>query len=279
MGVAQRTKRNAVELKKKGEAMGSKNGKFYQVSTLQALALGFSKSVITVEDFLLHGDIGLGTFEDVDGEMIVLDGKCYRAKNNGDVVPAEPERGVPFAAICCFQSQRQEKLSRMDTIEQLKEWGHRIDVDVIAHKEWLTLRTEEDFGLNSMYMVRIDGEFSKVDARSESGTKAHHVSLKDALSVTQKAFIFEDIKGSLVCVYYPDYMDGINAAGWHLHFLSEDKKHGGHVFDISLTQGNASFCRISSVEVQIPDTPAFDTYALKGASKDEIKSVEQGKNK
>lgn len=244
--------------------MDQSTGKYYQVSTLQALALGFSKSVVTVEELLKHGDTGLGTFEDVDGEMIVLDGKCYRAQNNGDVVPAENERGVPFAAVCHFRSQRQEELGTMETIEQLKQW--------------LTLRIEEDFGLNSMYAVRIDGEFSKVDARSESGTKAHHVTLKDALSATQKAFIFENVKGSLVCVYYPDYMDGINAAGWHLHFLSEDKQHGGHVFDISLTQGNASFCRITGVEVRIPDTPAFDTYALKGASQEEIESVEQGKN-
>ncbi|SKB93046.1 acetolactate decarboxylase [Lachnospiraceae bacterium] len=207
--------------------------------------------------------MGLGTFEDVDGEMIVLDGKCYRAQNNGDVVLAESKRGVPFASVCSFQAMRQEKPEKMDTIDQLKEW--------------LTLCIEEDFGLNSMYSVRIDGVFSKIDARSESGTKAHHVTLKDALSVTQKAFIFENIKGSLVCVYYPDYMDGINAAGWHLHFLSEDRKHGGHVFDLSLTEGNAAFCRITSVEVRIPDTPAFDTYALKGASQDEIKSVEQGK--
>ena len=238
-------------------------GKYFQVSTLQALALGFSKSVITVKELLRHGDMGLGTFEDVDGEMIVLDGKCYRAKNDGNVVPAEAERGVPFASVCCFQPERLEKPGRMDTIDRLKEW--------------LTLRIEEDFGLNSMYAVRIDGEFSKVDARSESGTKAHHVTLKDALSVTQKAFVFENIKGTLVCVYYPDYMDGINAAGWHLHFLSDDKKYGGHVFDISLAQGDAAFCRITSVEIQIPDTPAFDTYALKAASKDEIKSVEQGK--
>ena len=239
-------------------------GKFYQVSTLQALALGFSKSVITVEELLSHGDLGLGTFEDVDGEMIVLDGTCYRAKNDGNVVLAEDDRGVPFASVCRFKPDREEKLEKMDTIEQLKVW--------------LTLRIEEDFGLNSMYAVRIDGEFSKVDARSESGTKAHHVTLKDALSVTQKAFVFENVKGTLVCVYYPDYMDGINAAGWHLHFLSEDRKHGGHVFDMSLAQGDASFCRITSVEVQIPDTPAFDTYALKGASQDDIKSVEQGKN-
>lgn len=242
---------------------GQKKGKFYQVSTLQALAQGFSKSVITVEELLNHGDLGLGTFEDVDGEMIVLDGKCYRAQNNGDVVPAEDGRGVPFASVCQFQAHRVEKLEDVNRIEQLKEW--------------LTLRIEEDFGLNSMYAVRIEGEFSKVDARSESGTKAHHVTLKDALSVTQKAFIFENIKGALVCVYYPDYMDGINAAGWHLHFLSEDRKYGGHVFDVSLTKAEAAFCRITSVEVRIPDSPAFDTYALKEASQEEIKSVEQGK--
>ena len=238
--------------------------KYYQVSTLQALALGFSKSVITVGELLQHGNLGLGTFEDVDGEMIVLDGKCYRAQNNGEVVPAENERGVPFASICCFQSHRTETFEKMDTIEQIKEW--------------LTLRIEEEFGLNSMYAVRINGEFSTVDARSESGTKAHHVTLKDALSITQEAFIFENIKGSLVCVYYPDYMDGINAAGWHMHFLSEDKRKGGHVFDISMTRGNASFCKITSLEIRIPDSPAFDTYALKCASKEEIQSVEQGKS-
>ncbi|MCR5726435.1 MAG: acetolactate decarboxylase [Lachnospiraceae bacterium] len=240
------------------------NGKYYQVSTLQALALGFSKSVTTVGELLTHGDMGLGTFEDVDGEMIVLDGKCYRAKDNGDVVPAENERGVPFASVCYFQSQRREKLEKMNNIGQLKEW--------------LTLSIEKDFGLNSMYAVRIDGEYSKIHARSESGTKAHHVTLKDALSITQKSFVFENLKGSLVCVYFPKYLDGINAAGWHLHFLSEDKKLGGHVFDLNLTQGNADFCRITSVEVRIPDTPAFDTYALESASHEEIKSVEQGKH-
>ena len=238
-------------------------GKYYQVSTLQALALGFSKSVTTVGELLEHGDLGLGTFEDVDGEMIVLDGKCHRADDSGNVFFAEDEKGVPFAAVTKFLPQRTEKLEKMENIDALKTW--------------LTLRIEEDFGLNSMYAVRIDGEFSKVDARSESGTKAHHVTLKDALSVTQKAFVFENIRGSLVCVYYPDYMDGINAEGWHLHFLSEDRKHGGHVFDLSLTEGSAAFCRITSVEIKIPDSPAFDTYALKRASQDDIKSVEQGK--
>ena len=74
---------------------------------------------------------------------------------------------------------------------------------------------DSHFGLNSMHMARIDGEFDIVDARSESGYESVHVDLKTILGKTQKAFKFEKIKGTLVCVYFPDYMDGINAFGWH----------------------------------------------------------------
>lgn len=48
----------------------------FQVSTLQALALGYSRAVINVWELMYNGDIGLGTFEDVNGEMIVIDGHC-----------------------------------------------------------------------------------------------------------------------------------------------------------------------------------------------------------
>lgn len=229
--------------------------KYYQVSTLQALALGFSKSVITVGELLRHGDMWLGTFEDVDGEMIVLGGKATVPKTTAIQLLRKMKGVYPLRLFANF-ALNEQKISG----------------------KWITLRIEEDFGLNLMYAVRIDGDFSNVDARSESGTQAHHLTLKDALSVTQKAFIFENIKGSPVCVYYSDYMDGINAAGWHMHFISEDKKNGDHVFDVSINQGQAAFCRITSLEIRIPDTPVFDTYALKGASKEEIKSVEQGKN-
>ena len=237
--------------------------KMYQVSTLQALALGYSKSVITVGELLQHGDIGLGTFEDVNGEMIVLDGHCYKADEHGNVTEAESSTGVPFSSVTHFDSGRSSELGEYNSIEELKTV--------------LTQKIEENFGLNSMHIIRIDGSFRKVSARSESGYKAHHVSLKDALSKTQKDFFFEDLKGTLVCVYYPDYMDGINAAGWHLHFISDDKLFGGHVFDIDMTSGTAVECKINAIEIQLPKKPDFDTYSLTQASQAEIKSVEQGK--
>ena len=237
--------------------------KMYQVSTLQALMLGYSRAVISVNELLDHGDIGLGTFTDVDGEMIVLDGSCYRATQTGDIAAAEPERGVPFSTVCKMKDSRPIEFGYVNSIEELKaELNNIID---------------SQFGLNSMHMARIDGEFEVVDARSESGYESVHVDLKTILGKTQKSFRFEKITGTLVCVYFPDYMDGINAAGWHLHFISDDKKHGGHVFDVIMKSGNGQISKINEIEIKLPDEPMFDTYSLKQASEDAVKAVEQGK--
>lgn len=139
----------------------------------------------------------------------------------------------------------------------------------------LDLKIEEEFGLNSMYMVRIDGDFERISARSEAPLRAHHVSLKEILSKNQKEFIFEKISGSLVGVYFPDYMSGINAPGWHLHFLSEDRRRGGHVFGLVMTRGDVRMKKIDRLEFRLPGTPAFDTYSLTEISDEEIKEVEQ----
>ncbi len=238
------------------------NVKMYQVSTLQALAMGHTRSVVDVQELMKHGDTGLGTFTGVNGEMIVVGGHCYRAKEDGDVEVAEPDMGVPFASICNFSGSKQFELGEIK--------------DIASLKSVLNNKIEEDFGLNSMHMVQIDGVFKKVDARSESAYHAIHISLKDMLSQTQKAFVFDSVKGSLICVYYPDYMDGINAAGWHLHFISEDRTKGGHVFEMEMEKGVAKLDKISRIELQLPTEPVFDTYSLKDASDDDIKKVEQG---
>lgn len=94
--------------------------KMYQVSTLQALLLGYFRSVISVSELLKHGNIGLGTFTDVDGEMIVLDGSCYRATENGDVVEAEGDRGVPFSTVCTMEESKPIEFSFTNNIDDLK---------------------------------------------------------------------------------------------------------------------------------------------------------------
>ena len=232
----------------------------YQVSTLQALALGYSKAVISVEELLKEGDTGLGTFEDVNGEMIMMEGHCYRADQDGNVTEVASDTGVPFAAIAKLYGKQQFSLENMP--------------DLSSIRNALNNKIEERFGLNSMHIVRIEGLFEKVDARSEAPYRSHHISLKEILGQTQKAFIFEEIRGSLVGVYFPDYMDGINMPGWHLHFLSDDRTKGGHVFDVSLREGTAYVDKINSISIDLPTEPAFDTYSLKQDLQEEIKSVE-----
>lgn len=239
--------------------------KMYQVSTLQALAMGHTKPVIDVSELKKHGNTGIGTYEGVNGEMIMAEGLCYRAKDDGSVVIADEDMGVPFASVCNFSGSTSFDIGEVNSIADLKTL--------------LNIKIEEQFGLNSMHMVRIDGEFDVVQARSEEAYNAIHVSLKDMLQMTQKSFQFDRVNGTLICVYYPDFMDGINASGWHVHFVSEDRLKGGHVFDLKMKCGQAKLDKISTIEIQLPTDPVFDTYSLKESNDDDIKKVEQGKDK
>ena len=233
----------------------------YQISTMQALMLGYSKGVVPVKKLLEHGDAGLGTFEDVAGEMIMLEHKVYQADNTGAIKEAAPETGVPFAAVA-FTG---------DAVEFEIKAGKHID----ELKAQLNTVIDEDFGLNSMYVVRLDGFFPVVKARSEAGQRSHHIELSEILKKNQKDFQFEQIRGSIVCLYFPDYMDGINAADWHFHFLSEDRTFGGHVYDLEFEDLKAKRTRLSTIQIHLPKDKAFDTYPLKAVSRDDVKKVEQ----
>ncbi len=238
------------------------DNKMFQVSTLQALAAGYTHGVITVQELEGLGDVGLGTFEGVDGEMILLDGVCYRARQDGTVEKPAPDTGVPFASIASVKGGAAFELEDVHDIEVLKNE--------------LTCKLDEAFALNSMYVATVTGTFDSVSARSESAYRADHITLKDMLAITQREFVFEKLDGTLVCVYHPDYMDGINAPGWHVHFLSADRTQGGHVFGISLARGHAVMHRIDCIEIRLPATPTFDTYSLKETTQEEIAEVEQG---
>ena len=236
----------------------------YQVSTLQALMLGYIKGVISVKELLKHGDTGLGTFEDLDGEMIVIDGHCYRASSNGQMYEPDLDYGIPFAVATKLKGVRSW------------DWDEINGIDTLT--AMLNNKIEAHFGLNSMHIVRIDGDFDFIDARSElPSRKAQHVSLKELLNTTQYSFRFEKISGSVICLYFPDYMDGLNLPGWHLHFISKDRSMGGHVFDLKINSCRVKLDKIARIELQLPTEPGFDTYELKSASAQDAKNIEQGK--
>lgn len=236
-------------------------GTIYQVSTISALSLGYTKSVITVEELLRKGSVGLGTYEDVNGEMIVIDDVCYQAQDDGSAYVTDGRMGASFAAVGFLENPVCFALKDIADMTQLE-------------KE-LYLKVEEGFGLNSVHIAQIDGTFEKICARSESPYRSHHVELKEILKSRQEDFSFENIEGTLVAIYFPDYLDSINVSGWHFHFISGDRRHGGHVFDLKTAGCSCKLEKMDKIEIQLPKDAAFDTYSLKKARQEDIEAAEK----
>lgn len=233
----------------------------YQVSTLQALARGDYYGNASIGELLRKGDTGLGTFMAVDGEMIVIDRKCYRAKADGTVHEAAPTDRTPFANITFLN-----KCIRVTPVPDS-------DMEQLCQKLQSLV---DEVGPNSIYVCRIDGFFSHVYVRSERKQKQEpYKPFAEVLAVDQREFEYEDVIGSLVGVYFPKYLDGLNMAGWHLHFISDDRTRGGHVFGLQLDHGKGWLGRTDGFRLLIPDTDYFHKLNLTEVSEAEIASVEK----
>ncbi len=230
----------------------------YQVSTLTALAQGNYYGALPVGKLLAQGDTGLGTFQDLNGEMIVLDGRCYRADEKGDVTQVADEELTPFATVTELKPYAKFPMEAKSDMDQaLAYLNHRISMQ----------------GKNNIYVCRIDGKFSEVQARSEVAQQEPYRPLAKAMKTDQREFTFENVEGSLVCVYFPSYMGGLNLAGWHVHFISKDRNNGGHVFGFHLEEGEAQLTEIHDFRLFLPKNPYFQQQDF-AVSKEEIESVE-----
>ena len=81
-------------------------GTVYQTSTMAALLDGIYDGDVTIAELLTHGDFGLGTFNHLDGEMVILDGTCYHLRADGSARVAAPQDMTPFAAVLWFRPDK-----------------------------------------------------------------------------------------------------------------------------------------------------------------------------
>jgi acetolactate decarboxylase len=192
----------------------AKDEPIYQVSTIDALLEGSYDGRISVNDFLKHGDIGIGTFDVLDGEMIVLDGKCFKAQANGEVIQVQNNETVPFGVITNFELENQHHIEEAMNLVDLENY---ID-SIVVNK-------------NVFYVMKIVADFQYVKYRSEPKQNKPYKKLKEVIEKEQVVFESKNISGTIIGFYCPAYTKGINVAGYHFHFLSDDKSKGGHVLD------------------------------------------------
>ena len=183
-----------------------------------------------------HGDTGIGTFEGVNGEMIVLDGVVYQAVADGSIVIPPDEETVSFSNVTFFE---------------VDETLHLSDVADIAVQQEAMNGVVNTLGANCFYMVRIDGTFAALKVRSEYKQEKPCRALDVALAEDQTEFDYEDVRGTMVGLYCPPYMSSLNTAGWHFHFINEDRTRGGHVLQVSVKDAEASFDLMNGFEMTL----------------------------
>nr|MCR4922966.1 acetolactate decarboxylase [Lachnospiraceae bacterium] len=252
----------ADETDKKLEAESGENDRdtMFQVSLLQGLTLGDYEGSVSVADLKEKGDIGIGTFDGLNGEMIVLDGTVYRADGEGKVEEVEDEELIPFSNVTFFDEDEKETLEGIDSIALLQK---ELDKKV------------EELGKNRFYVVRIDGTFPEMNVRSEYAQEKPYKPLAKVLETDQTFFDYEDIEGTVVAIYCPAYMSNMNASGWHMHFISKDRSKGGHVLGLKLKDAEALYDVTDKFELELPNSEMFSDFDLTIDQSEDIEKVEK----
>jgi acetolactate decarboxylase len=240
------------------EYFGAAHHTLYQVSTATALVEGIYQGAVRVENLRQHGDHGLGTFEELDGEMVIVDGHFFQARCDGTVREVEDDVLTPFAVVTRFIPGVEVALDQCPDMERL---AARFD----------SLRDSENF----FYAMKVHGLFEYVRARAVCRTH-EGVPLVQAAAV-QPEFEFHNVEGTLVGFWTPEYARTLNVPGYHLHFLSDDHRCGGHLLGCAGTNLRLQMQREGTYQVALPETEDFLKADLRRDPAADLAKAEGGK--
>ena len=211
----------------------------YQVSTIDALLTGEYDGAVSVAELQKHGQVGLGTFDGLDGEMIAVDGRFYQVRVDGHAYQASERVTVPFAAVTRFETDEE---MRLRSIESFEELAQVLDNSISSP--------------NAVYAIRIEGEFEYVRARSVPRQGRPYRPLAEVVE-EQKSFPFRSVRGTMVGFRCPEALRGVNVPGYHLHFVNATRTRGGHVLDCRIKEAVVHLDYTDEVHVTLPHTKAF----------------------
>jgi acetolactate decarboxylase len=229
----------------------------FQFSTLPALSSGRYEGEMTFGDLLKHGDFGLGTFDALDGEMILLNGRAWQVHADGRVAPVDKKATTPFAVVTRFSPDQTVKVAQAADYAALKK------------QIGLLLPTS-----NVPYAIEVSGTFSRLKIRSVPGQAKPYPPLAEVVK-TQSVWEWQNVRGTLAGFWFPSYMSGVNLADLHFHFLSDDKKQGGHMLDCELKEGTIRIQSLRGFEMQLPTNSSFDQANLTADQSATLKATEQ----
>jgi acetolactate decarboxylase len=233
-----------------------KHSPIYLCAPINALVEGIYEEHIPLTEIKKHGDFGLGTFDKLDGEMVILDGRVYQITADGRVSEVGDGVSTPFACVTFYQAHSTEEIER--------EMAPRVFL------EWL-LNLMPSY--NIFYAIRIRGTFTHVKVRSVP----RQTSYRPLIEVTQDQPVFEfhDMVGTLAGFFTPSFMASLSVPGLHLHFLSRDLQHGGHLLECVPRSVRVGLQFISTLELALPMTLDYLTWDFQRDTAQDLDKAEK----
>jgi acetolactate decarboxylase len=213
-------------------------GELYQTSLMSALIAGIYEGEETYGEIRKYGDFGLGTFNDLDGEMVGFDGTFYQLRSDGSARPVTDDQKTPFAVVTFFRPEQE------------------LDVGQPITKSDLIAMIENATDANLFSAVRVDGTFDEVRTRTPQRQVKPFPPLTEATK-HQVERVFTNVEGTLAGFRSPAFAQGIGVAGFHLHFLRQDKQAGGHALDYRLRAGKVQICTVRELHIELPTSAEF----------------------
>lgn len=236
---------------------GPSRNTVFQTSTIDALLAGVYDGDLTLRELRRQGDFGIGTYDNLDGEMVLLEGEFYQIKADGRVYSPDLNGETPFATVCRFRPDMQLAIpegSDMAAVEAL--------IDRAAPNP------------NLFYAIRVDGHFKTMRTRSVPAQGRPYPPLKD-VAATQPVFDREHVSGTIVGFRCPPFVAGVNVPGYHLHFISQDRSFGGHILAFETLTGQAQVDELDRFVMKLPRTADFAEVDLTRDRQQELTGVEK----
>lgn len=215
----------------------------FQLSTLDALLQGIYNGSLTVAQLKHHGDFGLGTFEGLDGEMIVLDGRFYHMRANGILSEAADDEVSPFAVLTTFRPETQF------TVGPTSMAGLATLLDSLLPSK------------NYFYAIRIHGAFTAMSTRAIPQQVLPYPPLSQLIPI-QSVFSYPNTTGTAVDIRSPAFVSGINQVAHHFHYVSDDHQSGGHALSFTTGQVVVSIQTIRRFDLTLPPDEPFQKATL-----------------
>lgn len=216
-------------------------GAVYISAPFESMMKGLYEEMTTIGEVKRHGDFGIGTFNDLDGELVLLDGGAYQLRPDSSAVEVEDGAKTPFACVTFFNPISVEELDR--------------ELGAAAFEDLLERLIPSP---NLFYAVRIEGSFSHMSLWSVPRQPAG----RPISEVRLAAFELPEAEGTIAGFYSPRFVKPLNKPGFHLHFLNADRTRGGHLRQCALKHAKIGVQLITRLELDLPTTLDFLTVEM-----------------